>query len=388
MAETLNRRPVERTVLLWSMWLLLGLGAVMVYSASSVTALRESGHTWSVLERHLIFIAVGLVLMLGASKVPLRVWKDRLTPLMLGLAFGGLVLVAIPGMPLASSVNGASRWLKVGPFGFQPSDLAKLAMVLWSARFLVVNRRSIGEWSLLKRAAFVVVPLCLLVLMGDDLGTTMLLGVIFVTLWFLAGAPLAQVGTVGAAMLGVSIAALTVMEGFRVQRVLAFLSPDQHATGAGYQTLQSQIGFASGGLWGQGPGASKAKWGFLPEAHTDFILAVIGEELGLIGTLVVLGGLVAVVGSAIVIGLRCRDPFGRLVAFGIATWLGVQAAVNVGVAVGALPTKGIPLPFVSAGGTSMVMCLLAVGVLWAISSDPSSSHRPRERTSALVGRRG
>lgn len=377
----LERRPLERTVLLWSMWLLLGLGAVMVYSASSVTAMRDTNHTWSVVAKHLVFMGIGLVLLYGASKVPLRVWRDRLTPVVLIAAFAGLVLVAIPGMPLAGEVNGASRWLRLGPLSFQPSDLAKLALVLWLARFLVVNRRELGEWSLLKRAAVVVAPMCALVLVGDDLGTTMLLGVIFVTMWFLSGAPMAQVGVMGASMLGAAMVALTTLEGFRVQRVLAFLNPGDHADGAAYQTLQSQIGFASGGLWGQGPGASKAKWGFLPEAHTDFILAVIGEELGLIGTVAIIGALVAVVASGITIGVRCRDPFGRLVAFGISTWLGVQALVNVGVAVGALPTKGIPLPFVSSGGTAMVVALLGVGVLLSISSDAASATASARRKS-------
>ncbi|MCZ7630480.1 MAG: FtsW/RodA/SpoVE family cell cycle protein [Microthrixaceae bacterium] len=224
--------------------------------------------------------------------------------------------------------------------------------------------------------------------MGDDLGTTMLLGIVFVTMWFLAGAPMAQVGAVGAAMLGVAMVALTALEGFRVQRVLAFLNPEDHADGAAWQAQQSQIGFASGGLWGQGPGASKAKWGFLPEAHTDFILAVIGEELGLIGTVAIIGALVAVVASGITIGVRCRDPFGRLVAFGISTWLGVQALVNVGVAVGALPTKGIPLPFVSSGGTAMVVALMGVGVLLAISSDTPATRSGRVARRAPVTRRG
>ncbi|MCB0951291.1 MAG: putative lipid II flippase FtsW, partial [Microthrixaceae bacterium] len=370
-------RPAEQTVLFWALSLLLGLGAVMVYSASSVTAQRTSGNTWSVVARHSVYMAIGLALLFGASRIPIWVWRQRLTPILLVLSFAGLVLVAIPGMPLASEVNGANRWLRVGPLGFQPSELAKLALVLWLAQFLVTNRDRIEEWSVLKRAAMVAAPLCGLVLVGDDLGTTLLLGVIFAVLWFLSGAPLRQLAAVGGAMLGVGLIAVTYLEGFRVQRVLAYLSPQDHADGAGYQTLQSQIGFASGGLWGRGPGASKAKWGFLPEAHTDFILAVIGEELGLIGTIVIIGSLTAVVGAGIAIGLRTEDRFARLVAFGISTWLGVQALVNVGVAVGALPTKGIPLPFVSSGGTSMIVSLMAIGVLWSISRSGSSSSRMR-----------
>jgi cell division protein FtsW len=290
------------------------------------------------------------------------VWRDKLTVLLLGASFVGLLVVQVPGMPFAPEVNGASRWIRVGPLGFQPSDLAKLALVLWLARLLSVHGREIGTTTLLKRALAVFVPLAGLVLLGDDLGTTMLLAV-------------RQVGAMTTGMVGVGLLSLLFQEGFRAQRVLAFLRPGEHTEGAGYQALQSQIGFASGGLWGQGPGASKAKWGFLPEAHTDFILAVIGEELGLLGSIAIIAALAAVVGAGVVVGVRCLDPFGRLVAFGISTWLGVQAVINVGVSVGALPTKGIPLPFVSFGGTAMIMSLVAVGVLFSISRAGSGPPR-------------
>ncbi|MFV0315667.1 MAG: putative lipid II flippase FtsW [Microthrixaceae bacterium] len=374
-------RPTEETILRWALAVLLGLGGLMVWSASSVTSQRDSGNTWSVLAKHSIYMAIGLALALLASRIPLRVWRERLAPLLLVVSFAGLVLLAVPGMPLATEVNGASRWLRVGPLGFQPSELAKLALVLWLAQYLVTHRSTLAQWSVLKRAAFVAAPLCALVLVGDDLGTTLLLGVIFAALWLLSGAPVRQVMAVGGAMLGAALISITYLEGFRVQRVLAFLSPEDHVSGAGYQTLQSQIGFASGGLWGRGPGASKAKWGFLPESHTDFILAVIGEEMGLIGTILIIGSLIAVVAAGIRIGSRTRDPYGRLVAYGISAWLGVQAGVNVAVAVGALPTKGIPLPFVSSGGTSMIVSLLAVGVLFSISrtnqpADPRRRQRP------------
>lgn len=369
-------RPPEQTVLISAVTVLCGLSVVMVYSASSVYAQRQFGSTWAVVVRHGAYVAIGVALAWLGGRIPLRVWRDRLTPILLAVAFIGLVLVAVPGMPLAPDVNGASRWLRVGPLGFQPSDLAKLALVLWLARLLTVNRTAIGSTDLLRRVLVVFVPLAALVLLGDDLGTTMLLGLVFVTMLFLAGAPLGQVGALSGAMAGAGMLSILFLEGFRAQRVLAYLRPSEHSTGAAYQTLQSQIGFASGGLWGQGPGASKAKWGFLPEAHTDFILAVIGEELGLIGSVAIIGALAAVVASGIVIGIRCRDPYGRLVAFGISTWLGIQAVINVGVSVGALPTKGIPLPFVSYGGTAMTVSLVAVGVLLAVSRAPATA-RPR-----------
>ena len=159
------------------------------------------------------------------------------------------------------------------------------------------------------------------------------------------------------------------LEGFRMQRISAFLSPDAHAATEGWQLLQSQIGFASGGLWGNGPGNSRAKWGYLPEAETDFILAVIGEELGLIGSLVVLGAFVVFMGAGVRIALRTRTDFGRLAAFGITTWIGVQAMINIGVTVGTLPTKGITLPMVSYGGSSLIMCMVATGLMVSVAHD-------------------
>ena len=167
--------------------------------------------------------------------------------------------------------------------------------------------------------------------------------------------------------LSLALVVLFAFEGFRLKRISAFLNPDEHLATEGWQLLQSQIGFASGGFWGNGPGNSRAKWGYLPEADTDFILAVIGEELGLIGSLVVLGAFVVFMLAGIRIAMRTRDRFGRLVAFGITTWIGVQALINIGVTVGTLPTKGITLPFVSYGGSSLMMCMLAVGVMMSVA---------------------
>ena len=364
-------------MLLSAVLLLCGLSVVMVYSASSVYAQREFGTTWYVLARHGLYVGLGLGALWFASKIPLRVWRDRLSIVFLVVAFVSLAILLVPGMPFAPEVNGATRWIRLGPLGFQPSDVAKIAVVLWLARLLAANRRRIGDGTLLKQSLYVFLPLCGLVVLGDDLGTTMLLGVVFVAMWFLAGAPLPQLAGLGAMFLAAGSFALLFGKGFRAQRVLAFLSPEDHADGAAYQTIQSQIGFATGGLWGRGPGGSKGKWGFLPEAHTDFILAVVGEELGLLGTVVILAAIAAMVGAAIVIGARCRDFFGTMVAFGIATWFGVQAVINVGVAVGAMPTKGIPLPFVSYGGTAMIVSLLSVGVLLAVSRSGPPARRAR-----------
>lgn len=368
--------PTAETLLLGSVAVLCLLGLVMVYSASSVASVQGGGSSWQVVMRQFMFMALGLLLAVGAARIPLRVWRDRIAAPLLLVALGLQAVLAFdvllrsvggPGVPFAISVNGATRWLGVGVMRGQPSDVAKLALILWLAKLLDVRHREIGSPELLKPILAVTGLLGAFIMAGDDLGTTLLIGVIMLTMLFLAGAPFRQVAGIGGAGLAAAVIALFTFEGFRLQRISAFFSPDDHVATEGWQLLQSQIGFASGGLWGNGPGNSRAKWGYLPEADTDFILAVIGEELGLIGSLVVLGAFVVFMLAGIRIALRSRDRFGRLVAFGITTWIGVQALINIGVTVGTLPTKGITLPFVSYGGSSLMMCMLAVGVLMSVA---------------------
>ncbi len=374
--EVVRNGPTAEAMLLGSVAVLCLLGLVMVYSASSVASVQGGGSSWQVVMRQFMFMSAGLLLAVGASRIPLRVWRDRLSAPLLLIAVALQALLALdvvlrsiggPGIPFAISVNGATRWLGVGVMRGQPSDVAKLALILWLAKLLDVRARDIGSPDLLKPVLAVTGLLGAFIMAGDDLGTTLLIGVIMLTMLFLAGAPVRQVGAIACAGLAAAVTVLFAFEGFRLQRISAFLSPDDHIATEGWQLLQSQIGFASGGFWGNGPGNSRAKWGYLPEADTDFILAVIGEELGLIGSLVVLGAFVVFMLAGIRIALRTRDRFGRLVAFGITTWIGVQALINIGVTVGTLPTKGITLPFVSYGGSSLMMCMLAVGVLMSVA---------------------
>lgn len=370
--------PTAESLLVGAVGVLCLLGLVMVYSASSVASVQGGGSSWAVVSRQALFMAIGLGLGYLASRVPVLVWRDRVAVPLMVIAVSLQLLLALdvalgavggPSLPFAVSVNGATRWVGAGPFSGQPSDLLKLALILWLARLLDVRHREIGSQDLLKPIILVTVFIAALVMAGDDLGTTMLLGVIVLTMLFLAGAPVRQVGGMAAAGAAGAVLSIFLLEGFRVRRIAAFLSPDDHVAKEGWQLLQSQIGFASGGLWGNGPGNSRAKWGYLPEADTDFILAVIGEELGLIGSLVVLGAFVAFMVAGTRIALRTRSEFGRLVAFGITTWIGVQALINIGVTVGTLPTKGITLPFVSYGGSSLMMCMLSVGVLVSVARD-------------------
>jgi len=354
------------------------LGLVMVYSASSVASVQGGASSWAVVSRQATYMLLGLGLGFLASRIPIAVWRDRLAIPLMFVAVGLQLLLALdvvlrsigaPGMPFAISVNGATRWVGYGPLSGQPSDLLKLALVLWLARLIDVRHREIGSPELLKPIVAMTAFVAALVLAGDDLGTTMLLGVIVLSMLFLAGVPLRQVGVLAGAGSAASLLAILFLEGFRLQRISAFFSPQEHVATEGWQLLQSQIGFASGGLWGNGPGNSRAKWGYLPEADTDFILAVIGEELGLIGSLVVLVSFVVFMVAGARIALRTPSEFGRLVAFGITTWIGVQALINIGVTVGTLPTKGITLPFVSYGGSSLMMCMIGVGVLVSVAHD-------------------
>ncbi len=370
-----RRGPAPETVLVASVALLCGIGLLMVFSASQVLAVEQTGSSWSIVARQAAWMVVGVGALLLAARVPLEMYRDRVGPLLMVLAVAGLGWIALDlvagrlggGLPLAASVNGASRWLVAGPVQFQPSELAKPALILWLARLLADRRRDLSTWAGLQPVLLAAFGVMGLVIIGDDLGTTMLLGIVLLVMLWMGGAPLRTVGSLLGVFLAGAAMVITLFQGFRAQRITAFLHPDDHTSAAGYQLLQSQIGLASGGLFGSGPGFSRAKWGFLPEAHTDFILAVIGEELGLVGSLFVIGLFVAFMWAGCTIAMRSRSLFGRLVAFGVTTWIGLQALINIGVTVGTMPTKGITLPFVSYGGSSLLMSLFGVGILLSVA---------------------
>jgi cell division protein FtsW len=378
--------PVPGTVVVVVVGLLCAIGVVMVFSASSVTSVRATGTSWSFALRQLAWLASGCGLAWLASRVPAEVWRERLAPLLMGLSLAGLTWLAASvlldrfvgqGLPFAIEVKGATRWIGVGPVQFQPSELAKPAMVLWVAR-LLSERRDLGTLVGLRPVLVALGGTSLLVVIGDDLGTTLLLGVVVLTLLLMAGAPWRVLGMLSAVMVAGAGLVLATLEGFRLARIAAFLDPVAHGSDKAWQLRQSQIGLASGGVFGSGPGYSRAKWGFLPEAHTDFILSVIGEEFGLVGTVTVIALFVALILAGCAIAMGTTDRFRRLVAIGVTAWLGTQALINVGVAVGTLPTKGITLPFVSYGGSSLMTSLLGVGILLAMARPPE--HRPVDLT--------
>jgi cell division protein FtsW len=343
-----------------------------------VLSIQQHGNSWAIVARQFVWLVAGVGAAWGASRVSMQTWRERVAGPMLAVSVALLAYVAagvmlpkvgLPHLPYVVNVNGATRWLGIGSFQIQPSELAKPALILWLARLLSDRRRNLGTFQGLKPVLLCSGVVAMLVMVGDDLGTTMLLGIIVLTMLYMAGSPVRTVLGIGGVLAAGAIGSLLFLQSFRVMRIMAFLQPEKHLSGAGYQLLQSQIGLASGGLFGTGPGLSKAKWGFLPEAHTDFILAVIGEELGLVGSVLVIGLFAAFMAAGCMIALRARTRFARLVAVGVTTWIGVQALINIGVTVGTLPTKGITLPFVSYGGSSLLMSMFGVGILLSVARE-------------------
>lgn len=356
----LDRPLTSYYLVLGSSVLLLLLGLVMVLSSSSVSSYQTSGNSYALFEKQLLWVGVGLPIGIVASRLPLRIVRLSGFPLLVVVAVG-LLLVLVPGFGV--SAYGATRWIGVGSWTIQPSELGKLALAIWGADLFVRKRRLLGEWRhLLVPLLPVGFGFCALVMIEPDMGTTICLLLVCLALLWVVGAPgklfafvFGSVGLVGAF--------LAVLEPYRLARLTSFLHPFQDAHGAGYQAVQGIYALSSGGWWGDGLGASKEKWDYLPNAHTDFIFAILGEELGLLGTLLVLV-LFGILGYAgIRIAQRTTDPFVRLAAAGITAWLLGQALINIGAVAGLLPITGIPLPLISFGGSSLVFTLAAIGLL-------------------------
>jgi cell division protein FtsW len=342
------------------------LGLVMVMSAASVSDLRTSGSAWESFTRQAGFAFVGFAAMLLVMRRHYATWRSLALPFLV-VAFVLLALVLVPGVGVGA--NGATRWLGAGSLRFQPSELAKLAMIVWAAHWLADPKRHAAvhdDPRVLRPVLMVVGTAAALLLLQPNLGTLIIATGAVAVVVYLSGASLLRLAGWGA--LGFGAAAVAALgASYRRARVLAFLDPWADPANTGYQTIQSLVGIASGGLTGVGLGASRAKWGFLPYAHTDFIFAIIAEELGLIGALTVLALFVALGLFGVRAALRAPDAFGMMLAAGITTWFVLQALVNVGAVVGLLPITGVPLPFVSYGGTSLVVNLVAMGVLLSIA---------------------
>jgi cell division protein FtsW len=368
---------------------LMLVGLVMSFSASFVDA-AEQGQPFSVLARQLLWALLGMIGFVAAASLDPRVWRRVAWPLLL-VALVGLVLLLVPGV--GEERFGSTRWLQFGPLSLQPSELMKLAALLWVADVLERKRPRDGSLHTVPHLLIPALPLLVLVgflvLLQPDLGTTVLLALIIGAVLWVEGLPGRYLAAVAAAGLA-AVAVLSIIAPYRMARFRGWLAPEEDPAGAGFQLLQSWVALGSGGLLGVGLGSSRGKWNFLPNPETDFIFAIIGEELGLIGALAVL----ALFALLLYLGLRVAysvpHGWGRTVAFAVTAWLVGQALINVGTVIGLLPITGVTLPLVSVGGSSLVTTLVALGILVAVarSERPPTERRPRRTTPRPVDLRG
>ena len=351
-------------------------GLVMVLSASSVASYAQFGSSFLYFQRQLVSAAIGAGAFLLASKVRHQVWQRAWAGMLAGTF---ILLLMVLHSPAGITAGGAARWIQLGPVSIQPSELAKFAVIAGVASILAGNVRTLDREPLrwMVPILSLVGGVSLLVLLQPDLGTMMIIALTVFLLLFVAGVRLRLLAT--SAVIGGAIGlALVFSQGYRKARFLSFLHPWADPKNTGYQIVQSLIALGSGHLFGVGLGASRQKWAYVPNAHTDFIFAILGEELGLIGELIVLALFCALIWAGIRISLRAPDAFGRLLAAGITGWLGLQAIVNLGAVTGIMPITGVPLPFLSFGGSSLIVSLAATGVLFSIGRAglPSAGRRP------------
>ena len=358
-----RERAIQFHVLVLVTLGLVAFGVVMVFSASSGRAAVVAEDPLFYLKRQAIYAALGLAVLLVLARLDFRSLRHAGGPL---LAASFVLLVAV--LALGTAVNGARRWLSFGVVEFQPSELAKLALALWLAAFLARRRapRSLGE--LARPVGVVVLAACALILLEPDLGTATAIAVMVAALLVVAGTPTRVLG--GAAGIAVVLALAAIwLEPYRRARLLAFLDPWADPEGSGFQTVQAMIALGSGGFFGVGLGESVQKIHYLPESTTDMIVAIVGEELGLFGVAALVAAFAAFAWAGFTVALRARDPFGKLLAAALTALVAGQALVNLSAVLGIAPLTGIPLPFVSYGGSSLVVSLAAVGILLNIAAN-------------------
>lgn len=358
-------------LLLFVMFCLLGLGVVMVYSSSSILAYDQRGDTLFFLKRQLLYALIGLVGFLIALYIPYRFYLNLGKPLLLVSGVFLLLVYSAIGLRL----GGSRRWIQISEFTFQPVELVKLALIVYIASFLERKSDKIRSLSRGVLPGLLVLSFFLLALYYQpDFGSVVLLTILSMVMLFIGGARISQILILtfaAAAFLYFQMQA----ESYRLSRWLSFLDPWSDPSGSGYQIIQSFYALGSGGILGVGLGSGVQKLFYLPAAHTDFIFSIIGEELGLIGGILVIALYAVFVWRGMMIGFGANDAFGRMLAIGISAWIGLQSIVNIAVATGLLPAKGLTLPFISFGGSSLVVVLFGTGVLLNISKEQGIGNR-------------
>ena len=363
-SKILTRPELPYFLIIWSTVFLCALGLTMVLSSSTVTSLQESGNSYSIFIRQFLFLILGAAAAYWAFKVQGKIWL-RLAKVSLTISVFILLLPFVPS--LGKNINGNRNWIEIGGFTLQPSEFAKFGLILWCAFQLRRVDLVAGKnpMALIWPGLVVIEGL---IILEKDLGTALLVAIIFGGILFVSGAPIKHFIFVIAA--GTIIASVLIFSSnYRMSRFAALFDPfdERYYKFSGWQPAHSIMGLASGGLWGSGLGASKQKWANLAEAHTDFIFSVIGEELGLLGTLLVLALYAALIYSMLRIALKTKDDFSRYVTAGIACWFIAQVTVNIGSVTSVIPVIGVTLPFISYGGSSLLANLLAVGYVLGVA---------------------
>ena len=351
-------------------------GLVMVGSASPVISVSLYGSPWIILERQFLWMGLGVIAFAACARIDYRKWRTIRLPL-LATTMVLLVAVLLPG--LGVTAGGSSRWIGFGQFRLQPSELMKLALVVFAADLLTRRADRVAEarWVLYPVLGVLGVS-AVLILKQPDMGTAMVLCCIAFGMLFMGGVPMRPILKTVAVFVFLALV-VGLVDPYRRDRILSFLRPGANKAGSGYQVWQSLIGLGSGHLFGLGLGGGRQKWGLLPNAHTDFIFSVVGEELGLVGAVALLGLFLLLAWFGLRVGTQAADRFGSLMAVGITLWLTSEALINIGAVIGVLPVTGIPLPFISYGGSSLVIAMAAVGILRNVAVHGRAPRRPPAR---------
>ena len=364
-SRILTRPELPYFLIIWSTAFLCALGLTMVLSSSTVKSLQESGNTYSIFIKQFFFLILGSSAAYWAFKVKGLIWP-QIARYALSIS---IVILLLPFVPfLGKNINGNRNWIEIAGFTLQPSEFAKLGLILWCA----LRLRTLGQVPGSKNLIFLIAPglvaIELLILLERDLGTALLVLIIFGGILFISGAPIKNF--VALLALGAIVGTAFILSSdYRMSRFAALFNPfdERYYKFSGWQPAHSIMGLASGGLWGSGLGASKQKWANLAEAHTDFIFSVIGEELGLLGTLLVLALYAAMFYSILRVAIKTKDDFSRYATAGIACWFIAQVVINIGSVTSVIPVIGVTLPFISYGGSSLLANLIAVGFVLGVA---------------------
>lgn len=338
---------------------LVVFGLIMVLSSSSIVSINNGGSAWYMFRKQLAWSVCGFFALLVTYRMPYHIWH-RLVRYVLAAA---VVLMLLPFSPIGVTINGARAWAEIGPVRFQPSEILKVAVLLYCASVLGRRRKEIENvqrtFVPIVTVWFVAVALCMI---QKDFGAAIVFTCVILSTMFIAGTPMRLIGTIGALTALGSVVAISASSRMQ-QRFLSFLDLEGNKGHSAYQVWQSILSISNGGVSGVGAGRGTGKWGYVPLAHSDFIFAIVAEEFGLIGSTMVIGLFLALALLGIQVALRARDPFGAVLAGGITTWLCIQATINIGGVIGALPVTGLTLPFISYGGSSLFMVMAASGLL-------------------------